>query len=137
VGGNAGPAECTGTTRAATGNDWMETDEASALAANACYIFTVATGAGPLTFEFDAQRSGTGPTNFAVQVKPTLVSTPVTVLTGTPMTAAFGANPMHTADLSSVPNISNQAAAEIRICAWGASGASGTFRIDNVRLQGP
>jgi hypothetical protein len=43
---------------------------------------------------------------------------------------------MHTIDLSSVPNLTNQPGAQIRICAWGGV-STGTWRIDNVRVTSP
>jgi hypothetical protein len=136
VGGNAGPPECaTSGSRAATGSGWSEVDETAAVAAGDCYIFTIATGAGPLTLVFDAHRSNTGPVNWAALVTPSLPAVPVTVGTGVVPTA-FSLHPMNAIDLSSVANLSNQAAAEVRICAWGG-GATGTFRIDNVRIKGP
>jgi hypothetical protein len=65
-----------------------------------------------------------------------LPAIPVTVTTGT-TTIGFTSHPMHTIDLSSVANLTNQPGAQIRICAWGATMSGGTWRIDNVRVTSP
>ena len=96
------------------------------------------TGYEDLILKFDYQASGTGPANFQIQY-----SSDGTTFTNlgstTTIPGAFTANPMSTFDFSSITTIDNNVNTEFRILvpsAGVASGSSGTFRIDNLVIEG-
>lgn len=78
------------------------------------------------TIQFDDQRSGTGPTTFDVLVNGASIG-------GGTTSTAFEPNPGNTstAGLSGLTGTVN-----ISIVGTGATGAAGTFRIDNVLVDG-
>jgi hypothetical protein len=102
------------------------------------YEFTITPPTGQqirfTALNFDHYRSATGPTNFQVSL--------VQGATVTPLTAGAGTVP--NATTWTPANITFTDAEDggyprpitIRIAAWGASAAGGTFRLDNVALVG-
>ncbi|MEK6904729.1 MAG: putative S-layer protein, partial [Nanoarchaeota archaeon] len=91
-----------------------------------------------LILRFDEQRSATGPTAFQIQYSSD--GTTFTNLGSTTSTiTTFTANPMHTFDFSAVTAIDNNINTEFRILVPTGSTASdsaGTFRIDNLLVEG-
>lgn len=95
--------------------------------------FTVTANAGyqlDLTsLTFDDQRSPTGPASWSVTVNG------VTAVSGLGTHAAFAANPMNTVSLSGLA-FQDLGSAVVKIFGFGASAPVGTWRLDNVNLNG-
>jgi hypothetical protein len=103
----------------ADGNKWWE--------------FTVTANAGyTLNFTsltFDDRVSSTGPTGWSVTING------ITADSNQATHSAFSASPMNAVDLSAGA-FQALTSADVRIFGFGASGSSGTFRLDNVTLDG-
>jgi hypothetical protein len=117
--------------RAYTANNWNVT----AIDPNNRYFtFTVAPQAGnQITiskFSFSNQRSSTGPVNFAIRSSSSNFSSDI-VSGATALTPAFTTNQFL---LSGFNNI--QTPVEFRVYGFNASASTGTWRVDNVQLQG-
>ncbi|MCS6813316.1 MAG: DUF4347 domain-containing protein [Cyanobacteria bacterium] len=115
-------------------NGWQETSVADAIIANDYFEFTIQANPGfVLTLDdlqFQELRSATGPTNFSVRssldgyTTDLLTTTTATVLTS--RTVTLGG--------ASFTNVTTPIT--FRFYAWGASAAIGTWRIDNVQING-
>jgi PKD repeat protein len=85
-------------------------------------------------FSFDDRASGTGPTKFDVQISTNTVFSSVIYDSGEKSAhTAFSTTPMNSFALS-VSNLTGTL--YFRIYAYAAGGAGGTWRIDNVNVQG-
>ncbi len=136
AGGGPNVTGCVSTSQAPTATGWnTATTFAGATVANDCYQFTVATADGPLTLYFDDDASGTGPVSWGVEARPDSGALFTTVVVDQATHQTFGPSPMNTVMLPA--SLANQAAAEIRICGYGASGSGGTWRVDNLRIESP
>ncbi|HLO53602.1 MAG TPA: zinc-dependent metalloprotease family protein, partial [Saprospiraceae bacterium] len=82
-------------------------------------------------FSFDAQRSGTGPVNFQVSISVDGGAYSDVGVAGL-IPTAFTTNPMFTRIL----NVTNANNVCIRVSGYGSTGTGGTFRIDNVSING-
>jgi hypothetical protein len=82
-------------------------------------------------FSFDAQRSGTGPVNFQVSISVDGGAYSDVGVAGL-IPTAFTTNPMFTRVL----NVTNANNVCIRVSGYGSTGTGGTFRIDNVSING-
>jgi len=90
------------------------------------------TGATSVLFTFDHRRSNTGPTTFELYYS--INGTDFAQVPGSvTATAAGGAWGSSTFDLSAL--LDNQANVTLRIHGYGASGPTGTWRIDNVTFR--
>jgi len=79
------------------------------------------------TLTFDDRRSATGATGWSVTVNG------ITVISSQPTHLNFSGGPMNTVDLSAIA-LSNSTI--VKIFGFGASGSTGTWRLDNVTLNG-
>jgi hypothetical protein len=109
---------------AISGTGWNVTDGSK------YWEFTVTANAGfnidLSSLTFDDQKSSTGPTGWTVTVNGT------TVASGQTTHSPFGGN---TISLTGIP-FQDLAAADVKIYGFGASGSGGTWRVDNVTLNG-
>ncbi len=133
---NGFPTGCPSPTgnAAYSANNWITGigDEASAVAQNKYFEFPINTLGGNsfdiTSVKFDMQRSATGPTNFAIYIDGVKAGSTAVYFTAstcnsftfTGFTRPVGIN----------------AASKVRIYAWGSTGASGTFRVDNFTIDG-
>ena len=79
--------------------------------------------------QFDDRASGTGPTGWQIAVNGMAVGEEMATH------LEFSSNPMNEVDLDS-PLFQDLESATLRIYGFGAAGSSGTWRIDNVFLDG-
>ncbi len=125
VGGNPG--------RAFTGSNWSLNPTYDP---NKYYDFTVAPNSGTTlsltNLIFDAQRSGTGPSQLEVRSSQDNYAGVIASLTR-PNDGTFNPSPL-TASLSGFTNISDPL--NFRIYGYNATGTGGTLRLDNVQLNG-
>jgi len=103
-----------------------------------CWAFalTVSNGvqAGLSSFSFDDKASTAGPKNFDVQISANSSFSPVIYDSGSNSThTGFTTTPMNMLTLS---NTGLTGTVYFRIYGYGASSASGTWRVDNVNVQG-
>jgi uncharacterized repeat protein (TIGR01451 family) len=103
-----------------------------------CWAFalTVSNGmhAGLSSFSFDDKASGTGPQDFVVQISQQSNFSSVIFDSGTMTThAAFTTTPMNTFTLS---NTGLTGTVYFRIYGYAATSAAGTWRLDNLNVQG-
>lgn len=95
--------------------------------------FTVAASSGfeldLSSLTFDDRASGTGATRWSVTVNG------VPAASSQATHAAFSSNPMNTVSLSALA-FQDLSSAVVKISGSGASGATGTWRLDNVSLNG-
>ncbi len=84
---------------------------------------------------FDSKASSTGPTEFKIQYSSD--GTTFVDLSGstTSISNTFTENPMHTFDISSITAIDNNANVKIKIVSDEAGSGSGTFTIDNLKIE--
>ncbi len=115
---------------ASAGNQALTADSwptaAGFSAAGRHYAATFGAPAGQLYVSFDLRRSNTGPVKFALWTK-----TSGLVAEGVDVPTAFGASSMFT--YGPIPMAAGNE--EVRIYAYGAGSASGTFRVDNLVLR--
>ncbi len=103
--------------------------------ANDYYEFAVSTvGLTGVSFKFDHHRSTTGPATFDFYYSTDGTSFSA-FATGQTTPTAFTTNPMSSFDLSSITVLNNNANAKFRVYAYGATGTTGTWRIDNVLIE--
>ena len=95
--------------------------------------FTVTANAGYLldltSLTFDDQKSSTGPADWSVTING------VVAASNQATHGAFSTSPMNTNGLSAIA-FQDLTSADVRIFGFGASGSSGTWRLDNVTLNG-
>jgi hypothetical protein len=116
---------------AMSGVGWNTTDNTASY-----FQFTVSANSGTLyltTFEFDDQASATGAQDWVIRTSADGYSSIVS--SGTAATA-FSANPMKTVDMSSITGVASVTIRLYGYRAGGGGGATGTWRIDNVKLEG-
>jgi hypothetical protein len=81
------------------------------------------------SLQFDDRASATGPINWSVSVNGTAA------ISGQSSHASFSTSPMNTVDLTASA-FQGLSSADVRIFGYNASGPTGTWRLDNVRLNG-
>lgn len=97
------------------------------------FDFTVTPSGSPLNLSslvFDAQRSGTGPNQLEIRSSLDNYTSAIANLT----LATSGSFAGSSANLSSLTNITDPL--NLRIYGYGATGSTGTLRLDNVQLNG-
>jgi len=113
------------TSQAISGTGWNVSDGVK------WWDFTVTANAGYLldltSLTFDDQRSSSGPVNWSVTING------VAAASGQNTHGVFSTYPMNTVDLTAFPDMTS---VDVRIFGYGASGSTGTWRLDNVTLNG-
>lgn len=111
---------------AISGTGWNVAD------GNAYWEFTVTPNSGYTldlaSLMFDDRASGTGPSGWSVTINGVTAASRSTH-------GSFVSGPMNTIDLSAVA-FQDLTAADVKIFGFGASGSMGTWRLDNVNLDG-
>ncbi len=92
---------------------------------------TVGFAVGPTGLSFQSQRSGTGPTSFTVSIL--YLGTEIPVGGGTLSGTVFGPSSVSFSGPAAGPFVRSFT---VRIAASGANSAAGTWRLDDVRLDG-
>ena len=122
--------------RAISSTDWS-TLAGPPTTSYSCYTFSVTVASGYQlnlsSLSFDDRASGTGPATFAVQISTNSFASALYDSGGQSTHANFTTNPMNTLALSASGLTGT---VSFRIYAYGATAAGGTWRIDNVNLQG-
>ncbi len=122
---------------AISGNSWS-TSTGPVTTSMSCWTFalTVSNGmqAGLSSLGFDDRASTTGPKNFDVQISQQSNFSSVIFDSGAQAThSTFTTTPMNTFTLS---NTGLTGTVYFRIYAYGATGTTGTWRLDNLNVQG-
>jgi hypothetical protein len=103
----------------ASGAQWWE----FTVTANAGYVLDLT------SLTFDDQKSSTGPANWSVTINGVDATPP-----GPPSThSTFSTTPMDTVSLTAFQNLPS---ADVKIIGYGATSSLGTWRLDNVTLNG-
>jgi hypothetical protein len=122
VGGNAPTAST-----AISGIGWDVSDGGK------WWDFTVTANAGYLldltSLTFDDRASGTGAAHWSVTING------VVAASGQSTHTAFSTDPMNAVDLNTLA-FQDMTSADVRIFGYGATGPGGTWRLDNVNLNG-
>ncbi|WP_375561187.1 Ig-like domain-containing protein [Bernardetia sp. OM2101] len=119
------------------GDSWSFTGWSDGAIDTDAYVqFSTSTsGFEAIQFLFDERRSGTGIRDFEVQYSTdgtTFTAIPTTV-TNVPDNTSYRS---HAFDLSAITALNNQATIYFRIYGYNAEASTGTWRFDNVKIQG-
>jgi hypothetical protein len=124
-------------THCTAGRAWAATRWGSTFDSTDYFEFAISTvGKQNITFEFDDRASPTGPTTFELHYSADGGSNFAQFGSAQSTHGSFTTNPMNTFDLSGISALDNNANVVFRLYAYGATGSSGTWRIDNVRIDG-
>jgi hypothetical protein len=119
-------AGCNTATEALAGNHWDETSNGT----TTHFEFVVTVGSGPLTFSFDDQASGTGPTQWKLTYDTGSGEVNAT-------TTAQSTHSSFAGQSVSIPSLTSGGTVPVtfRLYGFGATSTSGTWRIDAVHLH--
>jgi hypothetical protein len=130
--GNAlsGVTGCTGTAELSTGTGWNIAEPSTPTRA---YVLTVDMTPGTYELVYACRRSGTGPPSSNVLIAGTgSFSTASKLFSTARVCPATSAQNTHTSDPFTVTSAGTFT---FSIYGWGGTGGTGTFRVDNIRLQ--
>jgi hypothetical protein len=131
-GGNAlsGVTGCTGTAELSTGTGWNIAEPSTPTRA---YVLTVDMTPGTYEFVYACRRSNTGPPSSNVLIAGTgSFSTASKLFSTARACPATSAQNTHT---SGPFTVTSAGTFTFSIYGWGGTGGTGTFRVDNIRLQ--